>query len=408
MKLIRDPVHGYIELDDKLVSVVSDPYFQRLRYITQTGLAYLVYPGMTHSRFEHSLGAMFLASEFLRYIRRNSEVDFISEDYISLVSAVALLHDVGHMPFSHTYENALETYSKIYGKVEGYSGRKTHVELGIKLIEEEMSSALEKAFGNTFSDPVGFIKRVLRESPRNKEERLAALVISNFIDADRGDYLLRDSYHAGVEYGIYDVERLKRFLVFVDGKLAVFKKAKPIVEHFLLARMYMYQNVYFHSVVGMYNAILAQGMAKLFASGKLEPIPDVKDYVNYVDFRVLNLLKDQEPFGEGVIYRRGWKRVKVDLNEDCANQIRGKVEDLTKASEGLIILHEFRDVPYKERENEAFYVYDGELHELSKVSQIARSISDIKKAVIVYHSSYESVVSPIVKEVVECLRTKDG
>jgi HD superfamily phosphohydrolases len=223
VKLIRDPVHGYIELDDKLVSVVSDPYFQRLRYITQTGLAYLVYPGMTHSRFEHSLGAMFLASEFLRYIRRNSEVDFVSEDYISLVSAVALLHDVGHMPFSHTYENALETYSKIYGKVEGYSGRKTHVELGIKLIEEELSSALEKAFGYTFSDPVSFIKRVLRESPRDKEERLAALVISNFIDADRGDYLLRDSYHAGVEYGIYDVERLKRFLVFVDGKLAVFR-----------------------------------------------------------------------------------------------------------------------------------------------------------------------------------------
>jgi HD superfamily phosphohydrolase len=406
VKLIRDPVHGYVEINDRALGVISNPYFQRLRHITQTGLAYLVYPGMTHSRFEHSVGSMYLASEFLRYIARNSRLDFVTDDYVSLVSVIALLHDVGHLPFSHTWENGLEAYKTIYGEISGYRGRKTHVDLGIRLIEEVFSDALERAYGGFVSDPVGFAKRVLMESPRNDEERLATLVISNFIDADRGDYLLRDSYHAGVEYGIYDIERLKRFLTYVDGRLAVMRKAVPIVEHFLLARMYMYQNVYFHDVVGMYNAVLAFGLAKLFREGRLDPIPEARNYLDYVDFQVLSLIRGLEKFRDGVIYRRGWKRLKTDLDEGCVDILRKEVNQLTASTEGLVILHEFRDAPYKETKTEAVYIYDGEVYELSRVSAIARAIAELKKGIIVYHVSQEKEVQPILKEAQDCMKSK--
>ncbi len=402
MKLIRDPIHGYIEIRDELLPFVSHPYFQRLRYITQTGLAYLVYPGMTHSRFEHSLGTMYLASEFLKYVKQNSDVNFIDEGYINLVSLVGLLHDVGHLPFSHTYENALEIYEKVFGGKANHRGRKTHVDVGVKVVQEVFADMIDKAFGGVVSDPVKFVINVMKEEPKDEEERLATLIVSNFIDADRGDYLLRDSYYAGVEYGLYDMERLKRFLIFVEGKLAVLRKAVPIVEHFLLARMYMYENVYFHSVVGMYNAVLATGMAKMFANRDLDPIPDVKDLTEYVDFNVLGMIRDVKPFGDGVIFRQGWKRYKRDVEGSCLDAIRERALEISRETDGLVILHEFHDAPYKETKSDAIYVYDGEVYELSRISKVAGALSEIRKGVIVYHASVEDKAKELIKAVNEC------
>ena len=402
MKLIRDPVHGYVEIRNRLLPIVSHPYFQRLRYIVQTGLAYLVYPGMTHSRFEHSLGTMHLAMDFVKYIGQNSGIDFADQDYAELVSLVGLLHDIGHMPFSHTYENALETYESVFGGKVEHKGRKTHVDVGIRVVQEVFADVIDKAFSGVVSDPVKFVMDVMREEPKSEEERLANLVVSNFIDADRGDYLLRDSYHAGVEYGLYDIERLKRFLVFVDGKLAVMRKAVPIVEHFLLARMYMYENVYFHSVVGMYNAVLATGIAKMFANRDLDPIPEVKDLLEYVDFNVLGMIRDVKPFGEGVIYRQGWKRYKRDIEGECLDVVRKRALEISRETDGLVILHEFRDAPYKESKSDAVFVYDEAVYELSRVSKVAKALSEIRKGVIVYHTSAESKAKELIKLAEEC------
>ena len=402
MKLIRDPVHGYVEVRDRLLPIVSHPYFQRLRYIAQTGLAYLVYPGMTHSRFEHSLGTMHLAMDFVKYIGQNSGVDFASQDYAELVSLVGLLHDIGHLPFSHTYENALETYERVFGGKVEHRGRKTHVDVGIRVVQEVFADIIDKAFSGVVSDPVKFVVDVMREEPKSEEERLANLIVSNFIDADRGDYLLRDSYHAGVEYGLYDIERLKRFMIFVDGKLAVMRKAVPIVEHFLLARMYMYENVYFHSVVGMYNAVLATGIAKMFVNRDLDPIPEVKDLLEYVDFHVLGMIRDVKPFGEGVIYRQGWKRYKRDIEGGCLDAVRERASEISRETGGLVILHEFRDAPYKESKSDAVFVYDETVYELSRVSEVAKALSEIRKGVIVYHTSAEDKAKELIKQAEEC------
>jgi len=269
MKIIRDPIHGYIEVPDDILPVISSPFFQRLRFISQTGLAYMVYPGMRHTRFEHSLGAMHLAKEFLHYISSNSKIDFLTEDYAKLISLSALLHDIGHVAFSHTFESALQVTRDVYKEKIEYYGKETHVKYGLRLISK-YSYLIDKIGKNSnISDPVKFMINVIGSNPTNEEEKFALQIISNFVDADRGDYLLRDSYYAGVGYGSYDIERLKRVLVYVDGKIAILKKAIPIVEQFLLARMYMFKNVYFHSVVGMYNAILSHAISKLIRQNKI-------------------------------------------------------------------------------------------------------------------------------------------
>lgn len=388
MKIIRDPVHGYIEVDDKILPIISSPFFQRLRYISQTALAYMVYPGMRHTRFEHSLGAMHLAKEFLHYLSINSKIDFLTEDFKTLVALSALLHDIGHVAFSHTFESALQVTKEIYGYDIEYYGKETHVKNGLKLISEYSSIIEEVSKDTNISDPVKFLINVIGETPKTEEEKFASQIISNFVDADRGDYLLRDSYYAGVDYGKYDIERLKRVLVYVNGKIAILKKAIPIVEQFLLARMYMYQNVYFHSVVGMYNAILSHAISKLIRNEtlNLNKIEDITDY------KILLMLENTE-FKDPLLYRQGYKRIKKDITIECLSSIDKKeFNSIMRETEGKIIYYEFFDVPYRE-ESEAVYIYDGEkLAQLSRFSSLITSIKDLQKAIIVYHYSMEDKV----------------
>ena len=387
MKIVRDPIHGYIEISDQILPIFSSPFFQRLRYISQTALAYMVYPGMRHTRFEHSLGAMHLAKEFLNFISFK-DVDFVNEDYKTLVSVAALLHDVGHLAFSHTFESALQVAKEVYGHEVEYYGRKTHVKFGLRLIQK-YSYLFDKLGKDTnISDPVKFLVNVIASEPKTKEEILATRIISNFIDADRGDYLLRDSYYAGVGYGSYDIERLKRVLVYVDDKIAVLKKAIPIVEQFLLARMYMFENVYFHSVVGMYNAILSHAIADLIIKEKI----DLNDIEKITDYKILSLIEETE-YKDAILYREGYKRIKKDITQECFPKIdKNELVELMRETKGKIIYYEFFDVPYSEA-NEAVYIYDGEkIYQLSRFSSIITSIKNLQKGIIVYHRSMEEKV----------------
>jgi len=384
MKIVRDPIHGYIEIDERILPIVSSPYFQRLRYITQNALAYMVYPGMRHTRFEHSLGVTHLVKEFLKFLNFNKQVDFIDDDYVLLVSLTGLLHDIGHLAFSHTFESAIKVFDEIYGGKVEYLGNKTHVKLGIKIIEEYLAPYIDKV---AKGDPVKFIIHVLNEDPKNEEERLGLQLISNFIDADRGDYLLRDSYYAGVSYGFYDVERLKRVLVYVDGKIAILSKAIPIVEQFLLSRMYMFENVYFHSVVGMYNSILSHAISKLISTGLL----DLSNPLEITEFKIFSLLdRIDQHFKNAIIYRQGYKRIKRDIVGECFHLIdREELLNLSRETNSKIIYYEFSDTPYRE-EKEAVYIYDGnKLTQLSRVSNLINAVKELKKAIIVYHVDME-------------------
>ncbi|MEL9970011.1 MAG: HD domain-containing protein [Metallosphaera sp.] len=394
MKLIRDPIHGYIEVPDKIVPIISHPFFQRLRHIKQTALAYMVYPGMNHSRFEHSLGAMHLSLEFLKYVKGNSNLD-LDQDTIDLIGVTALLHDIGHMPFSHTFENALSVAREVYGLDVLDKGKKTHVYLGIKIIEEVLGSLIEGRLRSS-EDPVKFIINVLSENPKNSSERLAALVISNFIDADRSDYLLRDSYYAGVEYGQFDIERLKRFLYFNDGKLAVMDKALPVVEQFLLARMYMFKNVYFHSVVGLYNAILSHSIAHLLIRGEIRLPEEVTDLLNFDDNLIISKLSSvRQELRNAILYRQGFKRIKIEPNEQCLKdleEMRDEINSDMRSSNGLFLYHEFNDIPYQEEREEAVYILTPHgVDKLKRISTLIGSLSEVKRVVFGYHPSAETL-----------------
>ncbi len=403
MKLIRDPIHGYIEVPDKFLKVISTPVFQRLRYVKQTGLAYMVYPGMNHTRFEHSLGVMYLARELAKFISENSKLDFVN---VELVALAGLLHDVGHLPFSHTFENALMLARQVYGLDVEEQGKKTHVNFGVRVVKEFLAHVIEKEFSKEASDPVNFVVNVLEERPRSEEEKIASLIVSNFVDADRGDYLLRDSYYAGVTYGYFDVERLKRFLVYFNGKIAVMEKAVPIVEQFLLARMYMFENVYFHSVVGLYNAIISHAIVSLMKRG-LEIPQDERGFSAFTDdFILAKLWEVDERFRNAVLFRTGFKRVKRDVTGKCLDLFsshREEIYGLMREHDGLLIYHEFNDVPYYEEKDEALYVYDGEeVKKLTSISLIAKSLKEIRKAVIGYHESVEGDVKYFVQLLEEC------
>ncbi|HDZ35598.1 MAG TPA: HD domain-containing protein, partial [Thermococcus sp.] len=206
MKLIHDPIHGHIELDDFALRLVDTPEFQRLRRITQLGLAYLAYPSARHTRFEHSLGTFYLAKRIARY---NPEI----ED--GAVYA-ALLHDLGHYPFSHTLEGLYPRHEENTRRI---------------LKEGEIRDVIEERY--SLKEFLGFLKHP---------------IVSGDIDADRMDYLVRDAYYTGVAYGLVDLDRLVRNLRYDGERLVIGQKGVMAAQSLLLARSMMYPTVYQHHV----------------------------------------------------------------------------------------------------------------------------------------------------------------
>lgn len=237
-KRIYDEVHGYIELSDIELEIVNTPVFQRLRYVKQLATAWYVYPGATHTRFSHSIGAMHIAgivsSKFYRY-------GYIYElNDIQLIRLAALLHDIGHTPFSH----AIEPFYK-------YRLGLGHEDISRVIIEEssEIREVLSK-HGFDYKEVVAILEGRYKEPLYNQ-------LLSSDVDIDRMDYLIRDALHTGVSYGTIDLQRLITTLVVDgDGNIAVLDKGIDAVDNFYLARMHMYKAVYYHKTLVGYELIL--------------------------------------------------------------------------------------------------------------------------------------------------------
>jgi len=208
---IRDPIYGFIYFNDWERKIINDPVFQRLRRIKQNALTDFVYPGMNHTRFEHSLGVMKLADDMFNAIRSDKKsMDRLKDWGISeaamdrsrhLIRLAALLHDIGHAPFSHASEEIMPTNPK---KDEKFN----HEFYTAELINRKMRGLIEDHNMNRGID----IKTEDISSFFNGAAPTKNLfwkeIISSQLDADRGDYLQRDSHHGGVKYGIYDLDRL--------------------------------------------------------------------------------------------------------------------------------------------------------------------------------------------------------
>jgi len=219
MKIIKDPVHGYVEVPASMVPLLDSAPVQRLRYVRQLGFSYLVYPGAHHTRFEHSLGTMHLAGVMARQLG-------LDEKESLLVASAGLLHDVGHGPFSH----AIEPLS------EEFAGR-NHQDIGALLEQHGTAGTLEE-MGVDAGEVTSMIQG----------EHPLSGIIHGELDVDRMDYLLRDAHYTGAPYGTVDAHRLIRSTTLADGRVVLEESGVNAAESLLIARTLMRPAVYFHHV----------------------------------------------------------------------------------------------------------------------------------------------------------------
>ncbi|MEL6917355.1 MAG: HD domain-containing protein [Bacteroidota bacterium] len=220
LKIFNDPIYGFIGIpNSQIFKLIDDPYFQRLRRISQMGLTYLVYPGAHHTRFHHALGAMHLMEQAVQVLRFK-EVEITQEEQEGLLAAI-LLHDIGHGPFSHALEHSL---------VEGVH-------------HEDISLLFMEALNDKFNGSLTMAMEIFKGSYPKK---FLNQLVSSQLDMDRLDYLKRDSFYTGVAEGNINAERLITMLNVMDGELVVEEKGIYSVEKFLMARRFMYWQVYLH------------------------------------------------------------------------------------------------------------------------------------------------------------------
>jgi len=221
-KIFNDPVYGFINFPhDFLYELIDHPFVQRLRRIRQLGMTDYVYPGASHSRFNHSLGALHLMTQAIQSLRWKGVS--VTEPEFEAVSAAILLHDIGHGPFSH----ALEKYI-------------------LPLGHEEISLGVMEMMNLEFGGRLDLAIQIFRGQYHKKF--LHELVASQ-LDVDRMDYLNRDSFYSGVVEGMIGYDRIIKMLNVVDDKLVVEEKGVLSVEQFLMARRIMYWQVYLHKTV---------------------------------------------------------------------------------------------------------------------------------------------------------------
>lgn len=251
-KIIRDAVHGNIMMDERFLAIIDTPEFQRLHRIKQLSTEYLVFPTAQHTRFAHSLGTyhvMFLLIKHFEHLLRNVGIKISEEDKDSAL-AVALLHDVGHGPFSHAFEHALPVRQK-----------KKHEDWTVEIITNPSSSinrVLKEKFSLSFPKKIEDLMIKNRAAKKGDAEDVGEMnifsiissLISSKLDADRMDYLLRDSYFTGVTLGNFDIHRLIEALdinvIHDDVQVCVKEKYLTVIEEYILARYHMYNDLYFH------------------------------------------------------------------------------------------------------------------------------------------------------------------
>jgi HD superfamily phosphohydrolase len=243
MKVVLDPVHGYIELDDFAQELLATPQMQRLRRVRQLGYSNLVYPGANHTRFEHSLGTMHLASMLTK------NLDSIEGDKKTEIKAASLLHDIGHGPFSHVTENIIDNYT-----------RRRHEDIKEVLGKGEIGEILKK-YGVS---PGNVAKHV-------KGETSLGQIISSEIDVDKMDYLVRDAHYTGVAFGVVDYNRLINKMDFYEDRLVVERGGLKAAESLLVSRFWMNTSVYYHHVTRISESMCSKAVEYMIENQDLDP-----------------------------------------------------------------------------------------------------------------------------------------
>ena len=322
VEIIRDPLWNNIRLDPLAFELIDTPAFQRLRYVRQLGLAFLVYPGATHSRFEHALGTYHLARRTLVLFEEQEDFALISRDECQLARAAALLHDIGHYPFSHALEEI---------------GAMKHEDVARPLIcDGEVGDVLRRVLGHDAPERIVALIRGESDSPLQG-------LISGSIDLDKLDYLRRDAFMCGVSYGEIDVDRLINTLTIVRDpqsgapRIGMIEKGLSALESLLFARYQMYRNVYWHHAVRSATAMYKRLVADALDAGAL----DARTLAGFTDEGLLHALGQGSPnhllaaLRERRLYKRAFECPAASLPPDAGEWI---AEDraLTRAVENAL------------------------------------------------------------------------
>lgn len=397
-KVFRDPVHNLIgfdkERDALVLELIDTPQFQRLRNIRQLGVTSLVYPGATHTRFSHALGTAFLMKRVLEHFHELNPppaLQRILDEHRELLLAAALLHDLGHLPFSHL----LEEFTRI-----------PHEDWTVRIISDPQSpvhAVLARANPN-------YPQQMIQLFQRTFQPAFAVKLLSSQLDVDRMEYLLRDSLCTGVTYGYFDVNWLIHSLRLVeqrdDWELAIdLRKGLHAAEGYVLARYYMYQQVYHHKTARAADVMMRkilQRAAELLRAGQelCAPAPlkkllinphtiTITDHVQLDDITVLTAVHAWQESSDHILAdlsqrfwrRRLFKTLDMPLEEFTAWSVQLR-ELVTRAGfdpNYYLALDRASDDPYTDRylwtsgevgEN-IFLVNDaGELIELAHASDV--------------------------------------
>ncbi len=293
-KSIFDPVHGPISFDGVALALIGTPEFQRLWGIRQTGFAHLVFPGANHTRLEHSLGAYWVAEQMARRLG-------LDEGAARRVTAGALLHDLGHAPFSHTLDAPM---LEVLGRPHEALSRARIEGNDPDWPEEavEIPRVLER-----FGIRPRTVANLIDPAHPGRAPRLFRSILHGAIDADRIDYLQRDAYYTGVAHGAIDAVRLLDTMRAAEGRFLFAEKGRSAVEGFLVGRALMYSSVYFHKTVRA---------AETMAQAAVERFPDYPDgargLFRVTDGELLVRLRDaggvSAGLADGLSTRRLFKR----------------------------------------------------------------------------------------------------
>ncbi|MFQ5711503.1 MAG: HD domain-containing protein [Candidatus Geothermarchaeales archaeon] len=318
---IKDPLHGYIHITEAEKSVIDTRPVQRLRMIKQLAGAEYVYPGAHHNRLEHSLGVMHLAGLLSQSLSAH-----MTDEEAEVMRIASLLHDVGHGPFSHVFEHLLVKFlDKTHEDLSTWIVRESEVADRIEAQGFDAKTIGDLAVGRLMETEKPFLNQIIRSA----------------VDVDKMDFIVRDTYHTGAEYGYVDTQRLIYTMDVLNGDLTVNVTSLSALESFVIARVESFKTIYFHRATRAVQLMLVHAMERAREELGLTDFKMPEEYFNLNDYTVWTMLKRCEasrPIIEDLERRRllkcAYERAfyvenemasKVFSSEDTRSQIREEV-----------------------------------------------------------------------------------
>jgi len=359
MKAIRDAIHGTIRVDDLSQEILDTAEMQRLRGVRQLGFTYLVYPSATHTRFEHSLGSYYLAGKLSRYLNLN-------KNDAQKVKMAALLHDIGHGPFSHISELVVNDFINV-----------AHEEKSCEIIKKSIITDILKKHDFNVVEITDII--------HGKRAPLGNIVSSD-IDVDRMDYLVRDAYYTGAAYGIIDLDRLIITSSIHNRKLCINEDGLHAVEALVFARYLMYPAVYHHHTTriadSMFSAAVVECLKEgVFSIDELYSMDDIElisrlRLMTTLSGEMMQRLEHRKLYKRAVVLSRdefgqGYKKL-LDLKGDKLEALQTELTEACDLKHGEVLL----DIPKQvyAKEATAKILYKGKPTPIEEISPLLKAL----------------------------------